>query len=128
MNRITNLENNPFSRMSTEEELDFIDNIFYKPRYYDELIELLSTGVSRFIIGKRGQGKSMLIHNLFKDLTKSNILSVLITRYDEIPLSKNENHFLYVIMQSITIELSKHLLEKPKDLSKLTKKQTLFLY
>lgn len=123
MNRITNLNNNPFSRMSTEEELDFIDSIFYKPRYYDELIELLSTGVSRFIIGRRGQGKSMLIHNLFNDLTKSNILSVLITRYDEIPLSKNENHFLYVIMQSLTIEISKHLLENPKDLAKLSKEQ-----
>lgn len=123
MNRIKNLINNPFSRMSTEEELDFIDYIFYKPRYYSELIELLSTGVSRFIIGKRGQGKSMLIHNLFKDLTKSNILSVLITRYDDIPLSKNENHFLYVIMQSITIEVSKHLLDNPNDISKLSKEE-----
>ncbi len=123
MERIRNLNNNPFSKMSAEEEIDFIDEIFYKPRYYDEVIGLFTSGISRFIIGKRGQGKSMLIHNLFNDLKDLNILSILITRYDEIPLEKNENHFLYSIMQSLTIELSKFLLKNPDEYNKLSKNE-----
>lgn len=122
-NRIQNLSKSPFAQYSAEEELEIIENIYFYPKYYSELIELLSSGVSRFILGKRGQGKSATIYKLFNDLSKNHTLPLLITRYDDIPLTKNENHLLYRIMQSISLGLAKHLFENHKDVRKLSKLQ-----
>jgi hypothetical protein len=123
MGRIYNLNSSPFAHFSAEEELEFIDQIYYEPRYYSELLELLSSGVSRFIIGKRGQGKSATIHKLFNDLSKNHTLPLLITRYDDIPLVNNKNHLLYRIMQSMTIGIAKHLVEEKDSKKLLSKKQ-----
>jgi hypothetical protein len=122
-NRINNLEKSPFAKYSAEEELEIIDDIYFEPKYYSELIELLSSGVSRFILGKRGQGKSATIYKLFNDLSKNHTLPLLITRYDGIPLINNENHILYRIMQTLTIGIAKHLFENKKDKKQLTKLQ-----
>jgi hypothetical protein len=113
----------PFANYSAEEELEILDDIYFEPKYYSELIELLSSGVSRFILGKRGQGKSATIYKLFNDLSKNHTLPLLIMRYDGIPLTKNENHILYRIMQTLTIGIAKHLFEHKKDKNKLTKLQ-----
>lgn len=107
MCRIYNLRVEPFTKYSAEEELDLIDELFYRPSFYNELLNLLGQGNSRFIIGQRGQGKSMIIHKLLNDLRNKNSLTVLLTRYDDIPLVDNETHFLYKIAESITHELLK---------------------
>lgn len=122
-NRIKNLEGSPFAQYSAEEELEILDSIYYVPKYYQELLDLLSTGVSRFILGARGQGKSATIYKLFNDLSKNHTLPLLITRYDDIPLSNNENHLLYSIMQVMTIGIARHLFEYPKAYRLLSKQQ-----
>ena len=58
------LSKNPFSKRSSEQELDFLEEIFYEPNYYKTLMDVLSTGDSRFIIGQRGHGKSSIINKL----------------------------------------------------------------
>ncbi|GHT65930.1 hypothetical protein FACS189452_00940 [Bacteroidia bacterium] len=123
MSRICNIDRSPFAQYSAEEELDFIDEIYYEPRYYSELLDLLSSGVSRFILGQRGQGKSATIYKLFNDLSKNHTLPLLITRYDGIPLSKNENYLLYKIMQAMTIGIAKHLFENQESKKNLSKDQ-----
>lgn len=123
MSRIQNIQKSPFAKYSAEEELEILDEIYYEPRYYNELLELLSSGVSRFILGQRGQGKSATIYKLFNDLSKNHTMPLLITRYDGIPLTKNENFLLYRIMQAMTIGIAKHLFENKKSKDKLTKLQ-----
>lgn len=122
-NRINNLSRSPFAFYSAEEELEFLDEIYYEPKYYNELIELLSSGVSRFILGQRGQGKSATIYKLFNDLSKNHTLPLLITRYDDIPLTQNENYILYSIMQTMTMGIANHLFENSKSKNKLTRLQ-----
>ena len=60
MSRINNISNHPFAQYSAEEESD-IEAIYYKQQYYQELLDLTKNGVSRFILGQRGQGKSATI-------------------------------------------------------------------
>jgi hypothetical protein len=80
------LEKNPFSKKSSEQELQFLNHIFYKPNYYDTLMETLSSGDSRFIIGQRGHGKSSIINKLFEDLEKKNIFTIKVDRFDSVPV------------------------------------------
>jgi hypothetical protein len=123
MSRIKNIDKSPFAKYSAEEEFEIIDEIYYEPRYYNELLELLSSGVSRFILGQRGQGKSATIYKLFNDLSRNQTLPLLITRYDGIPLIKNENFLLYRIMQAMTIGIARHLFENKKAKKNLSKSQ-----
>lgn len=125
-----NIERNPFSQYSAEEELDILEDIFYKPNYYDDLINILSIGSSRFLLGQRGDGKSVVIHKIFKDLSRNHTLPLLITRYDSIPLRNNENYLLYKIMQALTIAICKHLFSHESDRKKLsvTQKQKLSFF
>ncbi len=72
---------NPFSRFSAEEEKEYLEEIYIKPRYYRTVYNDIKDGTSRFIIGERGIGKTALMLNLEQDLEKNNIFSVLIDEY-----------------------------------------------
>lgn len=123
MCNIYNIKGDPFSKLSAEEELEALDSLFYKPAFYNELMELAKNGNSRFILGQRGDGKSSIIYKLEKDLKNQNTLPILITRYDGFPGTNNECYFLYTIIQSLTFEIAKHLFEKRKDNNRLNKVQ-----
>lgn len=100
----------PFAQHSAEEELRFIDDIFYEPAYYRGLKDTILNNGSRFLLGQRGDGKSMVIHKLVNDLTiENNALVMLVTRFDNIPLTNNEQYLLYKIAQKMTIEVAKRL-------------------
>lgn len=114
---------NPFAQFSAEEEQEIIDTIFYEPPYYSSLVSTLTKNSSRFLLGQRGDGKSFIIYKLFNDLSQKRTLPILITRYDDIPLTNNENHFLYTILYNLTIEISKQLLKNPQKKRKLTRYQ-----
>ena len=100
----------PFAQHSAEEEIRFIDDIFYEPAYYRGLKDTILNNGSRFLLGQRGDGKSMVIHKLVNDLTiENNALVMLVTRFDNIPLTNNEQYLLYKIAQKMTIEVAKRL-------------------
>lgn len=120
MINITNISKHPFAQYSAEEEID-LEAIFYEQQYYSELLELTKNGVSRFILGQRGQGKSATIHHLMNDLKESNILTILIRRYDDFPEKNNKAYYLYSMIQGIIFELAKHLYANSKLLKKLDK-------
>lgn len=69
MSKIKNISRPPFAQYSAEEELD-LEAIYFEQQNYQELLELTKSGVSRFILGQRGQGKSATIHHLITDLRK----------------------------------------------------------
>ncbi|MBR1799042.1 MAG: hypothetical protein IJ789_05095 [Bacteroidales bacterium] len=123
MKTIKNIKRNPFAQYSAEEELDALKEYYYEQQYYQELVDLAKEGVSRFVLGQRGQGKSATIYHLFDDLQRNKILPVLITRYDNIPENNNENYFLYSIIQGITFGIAKELYVNKKLRSKLNKSQ-----
>lgn len=123
MCRIKNLRVEPFSKFSAEEELDVLNEIFYKPPFYNQLLNLIVDGNSRFILGQRGQGKSAIIHKLFHDLSQKNTLPLLITRYDGVPQTNNTKYFLYIIIQNITLGLAKRFSEDKSLLKHLSKCQ-----
>lgn len=107
---------NPFSKRSSEQELEFINEIFYSPNYYNTLINDLESGDSRFIIGHRGHGKTSIINKLYEDLNKKgNICVVKIDRFETIPLKDNEKNFLFLINRKL-IEKIVYFLFKNKEL------------
>lgn len=122
MCKIQNISDNPFARFSAEEEED-LRSIFVKPRYYDALKSNARQGNSRILVGQRGLGKSATIHMLFEDLKANRTLPLLITRYEDIPLSNNKGYFLYKIVQSLTKRLTEHLYKNQKDTKLLSKEQ-----
>lgn len=122
-NNIININGNPFLQRSAEDELDFLEEIYYKPVYYDELIDNAINGASRMLVGQRGLGKSATIHFLFKELKQNQTLPLLITRYDDIPLNNNEPYFLYKIMQSLCNGIAHYLFVNKKARKKLSKYQ-----
>ena len=97
---------NPFSKKSSEQELGFLNEIFYEPNYYVTLMDVLTSGDSRFIIGQRGHGKSSIINKLFEDLEKCNLLTIKIDRFDSIPIKKNETALIKLIITSLVTKCS----------------------
>jgi hypothetical protein len=90
---------NPFSKFSAEEEMEFHNEIFYEPTFYQTLLDDLKSGTSRFILGQRGHGKSSIIHKLKTDLEKEQVLTIIIDRFDEISLTDNKIELLNLILQ-----------------------------
>lgn len=115
------LSKNPFSKRSSEQELEFLDEIFYEPNYYKALMDVLSTGDSRFIIGQRGHGKSSIINKLLDDLETIKLFVIKIDRFDSIPTKKNETAFIKVILKSLITKLAIYLDKNRSSLKKLDK-------
>lgn len=90
---------NPFSKFSAEEEIEFHNEIFYEPTFYQTLLDDLKSGTSRFILGQRGHGKSSIIHKLKTDLETEQVLTIIIDRFDEISLTQNKIELLNLILQ-----------------------------
>ncbi len=112
---------NPFSRFSAEEEVDYLQDIYIPPRYFKTLLSDLQSGTSRFIFGERGSGKSALILELNRELNQNNALSVLIQKYDGIPLENNDKHLLLLIIRNILNNFIIALTKNPFLLKKLDK-------
>lgn len=118
LNKGLEFNKNPFSKLSAEEELEFHNEIFYKPKFYDTLLNDLKAGTSRFILGQRGHGKSSIIHKLKSDLEKQDVFTLVIDRFDNISLEKNKIELLNLVLTEFTSKLAiflsknNHLVEK----------------
>jgi len=112
------LSKNPFSKRSSEQEHEFLQKIFYEPNYYKTLLNDLSSGDSRFIIGQRGHGKSSVINKLVDDLEEAvNLFVIKIDRFETIPIKRNETAFLKLILKTL-ITKQAIFLDKNKELIK----------
>lgn len=106
------LNTNPFTKKSSEQEVDFINNIFFEPNYYRTLLNNLKEGDSALIIGQRGHGKSSIINKLYEDLYKDqNIIVLKVDRFEAIPLKENETALIKLIIEEVVTKLSLLLLK-----------------
>jgi hypothetical protein len=132
-NQMTNnfgLKKNPFSKYSAEEELEQINSLFFKPNYYETLVDDLKNGSSRFILGQRGHGKSTLIHYLKNDLEKNQVFTVILDKFDGIPISNNDKELIELVIKNIIKKLGVYLSKNQIDFKRLTKteKEKLIIY
>tara|TARA_R110002049_G_scaffold189156_1_gene357574 strand:- start:245 stop:1741 length:1497 start_codon:yes stop_codon:yes gene_type:complete len=119
LNSNLGLLKNPFSKFSAEEEIEFHNEIFYEPTFYQTLLDDLKSGTSRFILGQRGHGKSSIIHKLKNDLENSQILTIIIDRFDEISLENNKIELLNLILQEFVTKYTLFLNKNKVYLKKL---------
>ena len=119
LNHTLGFSKNPFSKFSAEEEIEFHNEIFYEPTFYQTLLDDLRSGTSRFILGQRGHGKSSIIHKLKNDLEKSQILTIIIDRFDEISLTDNKVELLNLILQEFVTKYTLFLNKNKVYLKKL---------
>ncbi|KNY30533.1 P-loop ATPase, Sll1717 family [Pseudobacteroides cellulosolvens] len=112
---------NPFSRFSAEEEVDYLSEIYLPPRYFQTLVTDLANGSSRFIFGERGSGKSALILELQRELSNKNVLSIIIDNYDSVPLDKNDRYLILLIIKNIIKNYVVSLSKNPQLLKVLDK-------
>ena len=112
---------NLFSKYSAEEELNYLNDVYVTPKYFNSLYSNLKDASSRFIIGSRGSGKTALIIQLKKALDENNVFTFLIDNFENIPIKNNEKYFLLEIIQGIVSDYSLVLSKNPKLLKKLDK-------
>nr|MBP6456631.1 hypothetical protein [Chitinophagaceae bacterium] len=113
------LNQNPFSKFSAEEELEYLKDIYVTPKYFNSLFSDLKSGSSRFIIGSRGSGKTALMHQLKTNLDNSNVFVLFIDNFDGIPTKENEKHLIFNIIQKIVTDFCIIISQNPKSIKKL---------
>lgn len=121
LNHHLGFSRNPFSKFSAEEEVEFHNEIFYEPTFYQTLLDDLKSGTSRFILGQRGHGKSSIIHKLKTDLEREQVLTIIIDRFDEISLIHNKIELLNLILQEFVTKYVLFLNKNKVYLKKLNK-------
>lgn len=52
---------NPFTKYSAEEEVEYLSEIYHNPKYFSVLLDELKNNNTRVIFGERGSGKSALM-------------------------------------------------------------------
>lgn len=113
---------NPFSRFSAEEEIDYLQEIFYEPKYYSTIFQDISNNNSRYIFGERGSGKSALMFRLIENLAEEKeSLIILIDSYKEFITKGNNLSFKYLLFftRKMIKTLVQDLLLKEKNIDSL---------
>lgn len=113
----------PFSRFSAEDEAEYIKDIFIQPRFYDSLKTDITDGVSCFIVGDRGSGKSAILFSLQEDLVKNKSFPIYIDNYTDIPIMQNAKEILFRITEYLITYFSIYLIANKKALKQLSKEQ-----
>ncbi|AHF13983.1 hypothetical protein BARVI_12050 [Barnesiella viscericola DSM 18177] len=114
---------NPFSTYSAEEECEFLDDIYIKPKFFHTLQSDIANGHSRFILGARGVGKTALISQLKTNLEKDNIFSIIIDNFDGIPKDNNNTEFIRLIIEYLVKYYCIELGNCPKRIRSLNRVQ-----
>ena len=114
---------NPFSTFSAEEEKRFLNNIYINPLFYETLKSDLINGHSRFILGARGIGKTVLLLQLKNALDKENAFTIIIDEFDGIPPTNNQVELTRLIIERLVTSFCIKIAKDPKGLRKLDKHQ-----
>ncbi len=117
------LRKNPFSVYSAEEEKEYLNEVYFKPRYFDTIYESVANGASQFIFGGRGSGKSALVIELENLLKEKNSFTVVIGSYEGLSLENNEKDFLIRILEKCIKSFCLSTFKSPEILKKLDKFQ-----
>ncbi len=118
---------NPFSKFSAEEEKEYLDKIYIKPKYYETVYGDIKAGASRFIIGERGIGKTALMMKLEGDFKQDGVFTVIIDEYDGIKEKDNQAELLALIIRKVVTKYAVFLNNNKKEIKKLSKKEKEYL-
>lgn len=118
--RAMGFTDNPFSRFSAEEELEYLKNIYVNPRYYNTIYRDIGDSSSRFIIGERGIGKSALMFNLKRDF-RDKIFTIIIDEYGGIKVKDNQKEILLCTMEKMVTQLGISLIKNKKIIKSFDK-------
>lgn len=112
---------NPFSRVSAEDELSYLDKIFFKPKYFTTILGDIQSNNSRYIFGERGNGKSALMFQMIAETKKNRALVALIDNYTLLFEGANNtfNKYLILMMQRLTQSLVQELLISNENINAL---------
>ncbi len=103
-------KSSPFSHFTSEKELHFIDDSFYKPHHYSTIFDGIKSS-SVIVIGERGSGKTALSIDLRKKLNSKDSLIVNIDDYSELFKSFDDEIQEITDRKSILIEQQDKLKE-----------------
>lgn len=117
------LKKNPFSNFSAEQEIDYLDDIYYSPKYFQPLFADIKNGHTRFILGARGVGKTALLIKLKKQLDKNNVFSIIIDDYEGIPTENNSKFFLENTIRKIVTGYCFSIISSPILIKRLKKSE-----
>lgn len=121
-------DENPFTKFSAEEEVEYLSKIYHNPRYFSVLLDEIKNNNTRVIFGERGSGKSALMFSI-RDALQENAEvreSNLIISIDDYSfllykgnhINKRWNIFL---IRNLLKTLIPTLLAQNKNLSELEK-------
>lgn len=121
---------NPFSRFNAEEELQYMDSIYFEPKYFKTLYDDIRNNNSRFIFGQRGSGKSALMYTILSKLRKEKNLFILVDEFDFLSESTQTKEFQIVFIKQFLKILVTKIFEGEAittDLSKAEKEKLQFI-
>ena len=122
-----NLENNPFSFFTTENELKQSVDIFTPVNDYESILSNFSSDNSLIILGDRGAGKTALLKNLESLIDRKKIISVFITNFSDLPLNFDSKDFYQFLITQISLQLFASLANEKKRINKLDQEEKILL-
>lgn len=122
-----NLDQNPFSQFTTENETEKFDYIFTQPNDYESIKNNLSSDNSMIILGDRGVGKTALIQDLVKQVKGKNNISILITDFSDLEENFQSKELYHFLITKISFALFSSLAIDKKRIKKLDKEEKILL-
>ena len=118
---------NPFQNLSAEQEISYIEQIYYNPSYFTSIFSAIKDNNTNFIFGNRGSGKSALMFKIIEELQKEDKeseknLSVLIDNYSSLlNPNTNLNKYYILLIKAILRTYMTNLLLKQIGIERLDK-------
>jgi len=114
-------EENPFSRFNAEEELEYLSEIFFEPKYFSTILQDIFKNNSRYVFGERGSGKSALMFKIIDELKNKDSLTILIDEYKFL-LGKGNNlswRYCVFLIKTLIRNLLQDMLINNKNINNL---------
>ena len=121
---------NPFSKFSAEEELSYINMIYFEPKYFKTLYDDIKKNNSRFIFGQRGSGKTALMYKIISKIKEENHLFILIDDFSFLSKVSTFKDYQIVFIKQLLKTLVTRTIDNKrlyKDLSDIDKEKFAFI-
>lgn len=122
-----NLNQNPFSNFTTENESDKFSSIFTHPNDYESIIDNLSSNNSIIILGDRGAGKTALLKDLQSKVEKNKCISANITDFSSLKQNFESKDLYHFLITKITVQLFSSLANQKVRIKKLDEEEKILL-
>lgn len=122
-----NLNQNPFSHFTTENEGDKFNKIFTHPNDYESIIDSLSSNSSIIILGDRGTGKTALLKDLVSKINLEKQISIELNDFTSLELNFQSKDLYHFLITNISIQLFSSLADKKSKINNLDEEEKIIL-